>query len=147
MMDAIAKEYIALIPNLFNSFSEINQIAVPLTHLQSHVVDFIYMQQRQVKLKEIRVELNIPKQQMTTVIKDLEEEGYLTKETDAEDKRAILVSLTSKGVEIQEQKWMQIYQKFTDDLTKLNGEELIDFHFSLHKINALLRKMGARDEK
>ena len=141
MNEEIAKEYIALIPILFGSFSDLNKDSVELSHLQNHVIEYLYMQQRALNLKEISVGLGIIKQQLTNIISDLEAGGYLMKEPDPKDRRAVLISLTSLGKEIEEKKWVKIYQKFNENLTKLNDEEKIDLKYALHKVNVLLKKM------
>lgn len=137
----IAKEYIALIPNLFESFSELNKGASELTHMQNHVIEYIYMQQKSLNLKEISSGLNVAKQQLTNIISELVSTGYLIKETDKKDKRAILISLSAKGTKTQEEKWKAIYQKFSENLSKLNEEDRRDLQFALHKVNLLLNKM------
>lgn len=141
MNEEIAKEYITLIPNLFGSFSELNKDSVELSHMQNHVIEFMYMQQRALNLKEISTGLNIAKQQLTHIIRDLEVSGYLVKVPDTKDKRAVLVSLTPAGKEIEDKKWTEIYQRFIKNLTKLSDEEQIDLNFALHKANVLLKKM------
>lgn len=141
MNEKIAKEYIALIPNLFGSFRDLNKESVELTHMQNHVVEFMYMQQRALNLKEISMGLVIAKQQLTNIMSDLEAGGYIVKVPDIKDKRAVLVSLTPKGKEIQEKKWAEIYRRFSEKIKKLNDEEQLDLNFALHKINNLLQKM------
>lgn len=141
MIDEIAKEYIALIPNVFGNFSDLNKDSEDLSHMQNHVIEYLYMKNRALNLKEISNGLNIAKQQLTNVVKDLESEGYLIKSPDCKDKRAILVSLTPKGKEIQDQKWGKIYQKFTESINKLNVEEQLDLRYALHKVNILLKKI------
>jgi MarR family transcriptional regulator, organic hydroperoxide resistance regulator len=141
MKEEIAKEYIALIPNLFRSFSELNKDSVELSHMQNHVIEFMYMQQRALNLKEISSGLDIAKQQLTNIISDLEAGGYLVKVPDTKDKRAVLVSLTPAGKEMEDKKWAVIYQRLSTNLTKLSDEEQIDLNFALHKINLLLKKM------
>jgi DNA-binding MarR family transcriptional regulator len=141
MFEKIAKEYVALIPNLFGSFSELNKDSVELSHMQNHVIEFMHMQQRPLNLKEISAGLDIAKQQLTNLIKDLEDGGYLVKVPDTKDKRAVLVSLTDAGKEIQNKKWAKIYLKFTENLSKLSDEEQQDLHYALHKVNLLFKKM------
>ncbi|OAH52817.1 MULTISPECIES: winged helix DNA-binding protein [Bacillaceae] len=141
MIENIAKEYIALIPNLFGSFNELNKGSVELSHMQNHVIEFMYMQQRALNLKEISSGLDIAKQQLTNIISDLEAGGYLVKGPDTKDKRAVLVSLTPAGRDIQEKKWTKIYQKLSQNVTKLSDEEQLDLNFALHKVNVLLKKM------
>ncbi|MGV3466908.1 MAG: MarR family winged helix-turn-helix transcriptional regulator [Heyndrickxia sp.] len=142
MIDEIAKEYISLIPNVFSSFSELNKESAGLSHMQNHVVEFMFMQNRALNLKEISTGLNIAKQQLTIIIKDLEASGYLVKVPDTKDKRAVLVSLTPKGKEIQEKKWTKIYQKFTESIAMLSEEEQRDLYYALHKVNVLLTKIA-----
>ncbi|RLQ94644.1 MarR family winged helix-turn-helix transcriptional regulator [Falsibacillus albus] len=144
MKEAIAKEYVALIPNLFSSFSELNQGVVQLSHIQNHVVEYLFMQQKALNLKDISAGLNIAKQQLKNVIKELEADEFVIKEPDPYDKRAVLVSLTAKGNEVQEKKWADIYEKLSGNITKLDEEEQIDLHYALHKVNVLLKKMEER---
>ncbi|WP_042458949.1 MarR family winged helix-turn-helix transcriptional regulator [Neobacillus dielmonensis] len=145
MNDKIAQEYIALIPNLFSSFSELNKGSITLTHTQNHVIEFLFTQQRAVNIKDISNGLNITKQQLTTIVSELEAQGYLVKKPDSKDKRAVLVSLTSKGKEIQNKKWSEIYQRFLKNLTKISEEEKRDLAFALHKVNVLLKKMESEE--
>jgi DNA-binding MarR family transcriptional regulator len=141
MIEEIAKEYISLIPNVFGNFSDLNKDSAELSHMQNHVIEYLYMQNRALNLKEISNGLNIAKQQLTNVVKDLEAGGYLIKSPDRKDKRAVLVSLTPKGKDTQDQKWGKIYQKFSESISKLNGEEQLDLRYALHKVNMLLIKM------
>jgi len=60
---------------------------------------------------------------------------------DIKDKRAVLVSLTPKGKEIQTKKWHEIYQRFTNNLAKISAEDKLDLAYALHKVNVLLKKM------
>jgi DNA-binding MarR family transcriptional regulator len=142
MIEEIAKEYMALIPNVFESFSDLNKGIAGLSHLQNHVVEYLYMQKRALNLKDISKGLNIAKQQLTNIIKDLEAGGYVTKAPDTKDRRAVLVSLTPKGMEIVNEKWTRIYQKFSRQIAKLSAEEQLDLKYALHKTNVLLKKMS-----
>lgn len=141
MNQGIAKEYIALISNLFSSFSDLNKDSVELSHMQNHVIEFMYMKQRAMNIKEISSGLDIAKQQLTNIIRDLEADGYLVKVPDTKDKRAVLVSLTAVGKEIQDKKWSEIYKRLSNNLTKLSDEEQLDLSYALHKVNVLLKKM------
>ncbi|KSU81090.1 MULTISPECIES: MarR family winged helix-turn-helix transcriptional regulator [Fictibacillus] len=141
MKKELAHEYITLIPNLFGSFSELNKNATELSHMQNHVIEYLFMNKRAFNLKEISTGLDIAKQQLTNVVSALEVQGYLVKKPDPKDKRAVLIALTPKGKEVQEKKWAEIYNRFSQNLTKLNEEEQRDLQFALHKVNVLLTKM------
>jgi len=141
MLKDIVNEYIALIPNIFGSFSELNKDLAEFTHMQNHVMEFLFMQQRALNIKDISSGLNIAKQQLTNIIRDLEAGGYLVKMPDPMDKRAVLVSLTPLGKDILERKWTEVYRRFSRNLAKLMEEEQRDLNFALHKVNVLLKKM------
>lgn len=141
MNEEISKEYIELIFNLFGSFRDLNKDLVGLSHMQNHVIEFMYMKQRALNLKEISIGLDIAKQQLTNIIHDLEQDGYLIKVPDSKDKRAVLVSLTPAGRETQDKKWTEAYKRLSKNLTKLSDEEQIDLNYVLHKVNVLLKKM------
>jgi DNA-binding MarR family transcriptional regulator len=141
MNQGIAKEYIALISNLFSSFSDLNKDSVELSHMQNHVIEFMYIKQKAMNLKEISSGLDIAKQQLTNIIRELELDGYLVKVPDTKDKRAVLVFLTAVGKEIQDKKWSEIYKKLSKNLTKLSDEEQLDLSYALHKVHVLLKKM------
>jgi DNA-binding MarR family transcriptional regulator len=92
-------------------------------------------------LKTIAQYLNIPKQQLSVTVRNLEKAGYITKKQDDSDKRAILISLTKKAEEVQHERWKQIYNNFTDNLEKLSDEDRRDLLYGLHKTNRMLSKM------
>jgi Transcriptional regulators len=142
MGKSAAEEYMELISNLFAHYQDLNQESDSVTHLQGHILEFMYNKRQALNLKEISGGLHIAKQQLTNAISELETRGYLIKKPDERDKRAVLVSLTPAGKAMEEQKWMALYQKFTGSLNRLAEEEQLDFCFALHKVNALLRKMG-----
>ncbi|WML26908.1 winged helix DNA-binding protein [Neobacillus sp. OS1-33] len=140
-MSEISKEYIELIPNLFKNFQRLNQKSSHLTHLQNQILEFLFMNQHPLSIKQISEALNVPKQQMTDLIKRLMDQGFITKSQNRVDKRSFVIELTEQGKSLQQEKWTKIYQNFVDDLTKLNREEQLDLHYALHKVNYLLKKM------
>ncbi|WP_066253823.1 MarR family winged helix-turn-helix transcriptional regulator [Neobacillus drentensis] len=140
-MSEISKEYIELIPNLFKNFQRLNQKSSCLTHLQNQILEFLFMNQQPLTIKQISEALNVPKQQMTDLIKRLMDQGYITKSQNRVDKRSFVIELTEQGKFSQQEKWTKIYQNFINDLTKLNHEEQLDLRYALHKVNYLLKKM------
>ncbi|CAH0257952.1 Organic hydroperoxide resistance transcriptional regulator [Peribacillus sp. Bi96] len=137
----VSKEYIELIPNLFKSFQRLNQKSSNLTHLQNQILEFVFMNHNPVTIKQISEGLNVPKQQMTDLLKRLFDWGYITKSQNKNDKRSFVIELTEKGKTSQQEKWTKIYQSFVNDLSKLDSEEQQDLQYALHKVNYLLKKM------
>jgi DNA-binding MarR family transcriptional regulator len=143
-MHQVGKEYIELIPNLFKSFQRINQKSINLTHLQNQILEFVFMNYNSLTIKQISEGLNVPKQQMTDLLKRLFDKGYITKKQNENDKRSFVIELTEKGKSSQQEKWTKIYQSFAIDLSKLDSEEQLDLQYALHKVNYLLKKMEER---
>ena len=140
----VSKEYLELIPNLFKSFQRLNQKASRLTHLQNQILEYLYMYQHPLTIKQISEGLNVPKQQMTDLHKRLFEQGLIIKKQNKNDKRSFLIELTEEGKITQQEKWSKIYQNFVDDLSKLDDEEQLDLQYALHKVNFLLKRMEER---
>lgn len=143
-MEQLSKEYLELIPNLFKSFQRLNQRASHLTHLQNQILEYLYMFQQPLAIKQISEGLNVPKQQMTDLLKRLFEQGLITKKQNLHDKRSFVIELTEKGEISQQERWSKIYQNLVKDLTKLDSEEQLDLQYALHKVNVLLKKMEER---
>jgi DNA-binding MarR family transcriptional regulator len=140
-MSQVSKEYIELIPNLFKSFQRLNQKSSDLTHLQNQILEYLFMNDNRLTIKQISEGLDIPKQQMTDLLKRLLDQGYITKSQNKNDKRSFVIELTEKGKSSQQEKWTKIYQNFVNDLSKLDTEEQLDLEYALHKVNYLLKKM------
>ncbi|MDP4147328.1 MAG: winged helix DNA-binding protein [Bacillota bacterium] len=143
-MSQVSKEYIELIPNLFKSFQRLNQKISNLTHLQNQILEFVFMNHNPLTIKQISEGLNVPKQQMTDLLKRLFDQGYITKSQNKNDKRSFVIELTEKGKTSQHEKWTKINQNFVNDLSKLDSEEQLDLQYALHKVNSLLKKMEER---
>ncbi|ULT56824.1 winged helix DNA-binding protein [Neobacillus drentensis] len=143
-MQQVSKEYLELIPNLFKSFQRLNQKASSLTHLQNQILEYLFMYQHPLAIKQISEGLNVPKQQMTDVLKRLFDQGLITRKQNQNDKRSFVIELTEEGKTTQQEKWSKVYQNFVNDLSKLTGEEQLDLQYALHKVNFLLKKMEER---
>ncbi|MEH7417281.1 winged helix DNA-binding protein [Neobacillus drentensis] len=143
-MQQVSKEYLDLIPNLFKSFQRLNQKTSSLTHLQNQLLEYLFMYQQPLAIKQISEGLNVPKQQMTDLLRRLFDQGYITKKQNYHDKRSFVIELTEEGKTTQQEKWSKIYQNFVDDLSKLDSEEQLDLQYAMHKVNVLLRKMEGR---
>ncbi len=68
------------------------------------------------KMNDLISELPFHKSHTTRAINQLEKDGYIIKETNPEDKRGYLLSVTSKGLELKD----KVHKIFTD------WDELID---------------------
>ncbi|PQZ52431.1 MarR family transcriptional regulator [Bacillus sp. MYb209] len=141
----LLNEYMNLLLNMSGTFKLLSEKSTEFTHLEQHVVEYIAQQKVAVNLKMIASYLNIPKQQLSVTVRNLEQNGYIVKKQDTVDKRAVLISLTDKAEKAHHERWKQIYNNFTSNLEKLNEEDQHDLTYGLYKTNKMLSKMLNND--
>ncbi|PFL17121.1 MarR family transcriptional regulator [Bacillus cereus] len=141
----LINEYMNLLLNMSGTFKLLSEKSTEFTHLEQHIVEYITQQKVAVNLKMIASYLNIPKQQLSVTVRNLEQNGYIIKKQDTVDKRAVLISLTDKAEKAHYERWKQIYNNFTSNLEKLNEEDQRDLTYGLYKTNKMLSKMLNND--
>ncbi|PEC22853.1 MarR family winged helix-turn-helix transcriptional regulator [Bacillus cereus] len=137
----LLNEYMNLLLNMSGTFKSLSEKSSEFTHLEQHVVEYIAQQKVPVNLKMIASYLNIPKQQLSVTVRNLELNGYIVKKQDTVDKRAVLIFLTEKAEKVHYERWKQIYNNFTVNLEKLSEEDQRDLTYGLYKTNRMLSKM------
>ncbi|QWI49550.1 MarR family winged helix-turn-helix transcriptional regulator [Bacillus mycoides] len=141
----LLNEYMNLLLNMSGTFKLLSEKSTEFTHLEQHIVEYIAQKKVAVNLKMIASYLNIPKQQLSVTVRNLEQNGYIIKKQDTVDKRAVLISLTDKAKKAHYERWKQIYNNFTSNLEKLNEEDQHDLTYGLYKTNKMLSKMLNND--
>ena len=141
----LINEYMNLLLNMSGTFKLLSEKSTEFTHLEQHIVEYIAQKKVAVNLKMIASYLNIPKQQLSVTVRNLEQNGYIIKKQDTVDKRAVLISLTDKAEKAHYERWKQIYNNFTSNLEKLNEEDQHDLTYGLYKTNKMLSKMLNND--
>lgn len=142
--DTIAQEFVQLLPLIYNTLSKDGQPSkqTDLTHLQSHILESLFHAAEGVSISELANRIDISKQQMTPIIHKLEENDYITKVRDLNDKRSFTIMLSEKGKEVITSKWEHLYHDFCSKLDRLSEEDQIDFEFAIHKIIRILGKLA-----
>ncbi len=69
---------------------------------QAHVSLFRYPGLDRTRPSQLAEELQISKQAINDLLRDLEDLGYLTREVDANDRRSRLIRLTTRGAELEQ---------------------------------------------
>lgn len=141
----LLNEYMNLLLNMSGTFKLLSEKSSEFTHLEQHVVEYIAQQKVPVNLKMIASYLNIPKQQLSVTVRNLELNGYIIKKQDTVDKRAVLIFLTEKAEKVHYERWKQIYNTFTHNLEKLSEDDQRDLTYGLYKTNKMLSKMLSND--
>ena len=78
------------------------------------------------------------KQQVTKTLKHLEELGYVTRERDSQNRRAVIVHPTAKAQALQERVQRDVEADLSRIFAQLDPEAASDYLASLESINSIL---------
>ena len=98
--------------------------------------------EKQATLSEIGQRLQISKQQMTNICDKLLHAGLITKRQDSEDRRRMLISMTSAGEKILDDQNELVRQRFLSSLRGLSEEERTELRHSITNLNHYIEKMA-----
>lgn len=99
--------------------------------------------EKQATLSEIGQRLQISKQQMTNICDKLLHTGLITKRQDHEDRRRMLISMTSAGEKILDDQNELVRQRFLSSLRGLSEEERTELRHSITNLNHYIEKMAS----
>lgn len=136
----IGKEIIILANRIHRTISK-EAAKYGLTRVQSRIIGFIYSEadKKDIFQKDIEEELDIRRSSVTSVLQLMEKNGYIKRESVAEDARLKKIILTEKAIEIQKNVYAFIL-KFEKSLS----DELSDDENSmlLNLVGRLSKKIG-----
>ena len=90
---------------------------------------------------------HIAKQQMTSITEKLDQNGFITRATDPDDRRRLLISLTPAGMQVLENQNDFVRQRFLKSLKGLAEEEQAELARSIMTLSHYIEKMQGRAEK
>lgn len=99
--------------------------------------------EKRATLSEIGQRLQISKQQMTNICDKLLHAGLITKRQDSEDRRRMLISMTSAGEKILDDQNELVRQRFLSNLRGLSEEERTELRHSITNLNHYIEKMAS----
>ena len=99
--------------------------------------------EKRATLSEIGQRLQISKQQMTNICDKLLHAGLITKRQDSEDRRRMLISMTSAGEKILDDQNELVRQRFLSSLRGLSEEERSELRHSITNLNHYIEKMAS----
>lgn len=101
------------------------------------------MNQR-VKISDISDELKLPRPGVTRTVKEMENKGYLSKETSEEDARVTYITITKKGEQLSDKYDRNYYSwlvQYMDDITMEEADCMISTIDKFYQI-MYERRMG-----
>jgi DNA-binding MarR family transcriptional regulator len=90
--------------------------------------------------------INMEKGSLTTLIDSLEKKDYVQRFRDPNDRRKILLSLTSKGVNQMRIIEEQSQKVFAAMITNLDENEIDEMYISLKNITKILKKISGNNK-
>ena len=102
-----------------------------LTYTQ-YIVFMVLWDKEHVTVGQLGSILHLDAGTLTPLLKNLEKEGYVTRERSREDERVTIISITPKGNELKE-KCREIPQKIAGSESALNEKEAATLYKLLYK--------------
>lgn len=114
-----------------------------LTSIQSRILGYLYFQTRQNKMvlqRELEEQFKIRKSSVTSVLQTLEKKGLVNRELVPGDARQKLLTVTEKGIEVQETVMQRL--DLLEDMVRdyLSAEEQQMFFACISKIETRLKE-------
>lgn len=88
------------------------------------VIEKLEAQHIQVKVSDISEQLQIPRPGVTRTVKEMEEKGFLRKETSAEDGRIVYVTTTEQGKQMSYEYNQKTFEKLVELMGDISEEEI-----------------------
>ncbi len=146
-INEIAESFVRLLPLVYTKMNKpvTKNSLVPkpsdLTHLQFHILEELFQTQDGVSMTQLAQSISISKQQLTPLIRKLEEREYVKKVKDTSDRRSVRLMLTDKGKCTVRKRWEEFHRVFCERISQLNEDELLDLEYSINKIIRIFGKL------
>lgn len=105
------------------------------------VIEKMEEKQMPVKVSDISEQLRIPRPGVTRTVKEMEEKGFLRKETSAEDGRIVYVSITEQGKQMSYEYNQKTFEKLVECMGEISEEEI---NCTIATIDKMYRIMSER---
>lgn len=116
--------------------------------LHSHGFSLLYAlkncKSRAVTMTKFALELGITKQQLTKLVNDLEEQEYVARSHNAENRRQVYIEITEKGVDYLEQMIDEIINEIVRTLGDFSPEDEDEIIATSGKLTEIFRRDAER---
>ena len=92
------------------------------------------------KLTSVREYLAVTKASVSQMLASLEKRGLLVRQIDPTNRRNLIVTLTSEGIERLRQKEFQVERRLRELLAELGETDALQFITLINKMNTVLSK-------
>ncbi len=134
----LSKDFIKMLVYVRNNFFRRASVPIPLNQFAALCA---LATEHAASITDISNLLNISKQQLTTVVEKLVQQGYVEKRRDPNDRRSNIITLTDAGTQVLEDQNEITRHTFLKGLDNLSAAELADFLKVSAQYNEYLLKM------
>jgi len=141
-VDEISESALLLFPLLKRLFSG-DPGAPALASLRNQTYHILRILERKgpLPVSAIGKQLFIAKQNMTTLIDKLMDEGLVERKNDAADRRIINILITKKGVGFLKVSMVGLKKIVGENLSKLNDEDIESLHSAFRAMGTIVHKL------
>ncbi len=142
-LNEIAESSLLLFPLLKRLFNE-NPGDPVLAPLRNHTYNILRTVEREgpLPMSAIAKRLLIAKQNMTTLIDKLMEEGFVERKNDANDRRIINIIITKKGTGFLKESMLGLNRIVRENLSRLSDEDIESLHEVFRAIKNILTRLN-----
>lgn len=121
----------------------LENLSLPLTGMQHAIIYFVSDTSKQPEYfqKDIEMEFNISRSTASGLLKRMEKNGLLLRETAESDTRLKKIILTDKALEVNQSAAEEILELESKILTGVTQEELTAFFQVIEKVNQNIAKL------
>ena len=135
---SLSQQFVEIMVLLHNNFGRQTQVPLPLNQFG---VLCALMDTQGMAIIDLSRQLNISKQQMTTVIDKLVRNGLVQKQADINDRRRFVVTISDKGEKLLAEHMEQFRQRFEIHARNLTTDERQELASILRRYYELINKM------
>ena len=111
------------------------------------VLSLLGVENRQIAAGEISRMLNMTTSRIAAVLGSLEKKEFITRQTDEEDKRRVLVGLTDKGSHFHTEKKEEAYRHMQNLLSRLGEEDAREYVRLMKRIFEILPELAPQGKE
>ncbi len=111
---------------------------------EMHLLSYL-SHEKELSMTIISNKLHISKPNLTAIVDKLVKEGYVQRKFDESDRRLILIELTEKGQEYQQECSKARYESVAKMFEKFSDDDFIEFNKSIETITKILNKYSENE--
>ena len=134
----LSQQFVEMMVLIHNKFGRQTQVPLPLNQFG---VLCVLMDTQGLAITDISRQLNISKQQMTTIIEKLVSAKYVSKKPDPHDRRRLVITITQQGEKLLRGHMEQFRQRFDSHAQNLTNNERTELANVLRRYYELISKM------